>query len=133
MLGEVFARCRSIYRALSHATPNDRGIYRNLARTVLAAGGGSAAGINGRQVEAGMADMTEEDREELSRLYHVGHINDLRTFHLTKDQMDSMWAPQKDLQQFLEWVVPHRFFHMTDRELATEGIHRWRYNDTGEL
>ena len=59
-----------------------------------------------------------------------GHINDLRTYHLTRDQMERLWAPQRDLQQFLEWVVPHRFFGMTDKELVPEGIHRWRYNDT---
>ena len=51
------------------------------------------------------------------------------TFHVTREQMNRIWAPQRDLQLFLEWVVPPRFFGRTDTELASEGVHRWRYND----
>lgn len=43
--------------------------------------------------------------------------------------MERLWAPQRDLQRFLEWVVPHRFFAHTDRQLEAEGVHRWRYNE----
>lgn len=44
--------------------------------------------------------------------------------------MVRLWAPQADLREFMEWVVPARFFGATDKELIPEGIHRWRYNET---
>jgi hypothetical protein len=126
---EVFTRCRAIHAALAAGVPNDRGVYRHLARSVLAAGGGAVAGVSSASVAAGLTDLTAAERQELLHCYEVVHINDARTYHLSADQMRRLWAPQRDVQEFLEWVVPPRFFSMTDRELQPEGVHRWRYND----
>ena len=57
------------------------------------------------------------------------HPQDVRTYHVTRDQMERLWEPQRDLQRFLEFVVPYRFFGKTDRSLEADGIHRWRYNE----
>ena len=191
LLSEIFDRCRTINSVLALGG-------RALARNVLAAGGGSVAGINSSAVQAGRIDMSREERDDLMMLYTVSHINgecacsfytseirhslqksmsvlssmhismhipshaptltDLRTFHLTREQLLRLWQPQRDLRKFIEWIVPARFFSMTDAELSIEvnmgrscvysgsgsytpthfsplshsplqGIHRWRYNN----
>lgn len=76
LMAEIFARCRSIYKALYNGPPDGH----NLARTVLAAGGGFVAGIDTKAVAAGYTHMSEGERQELLQMYHVGHIN--REFHV---------------------------------------------------